>query len=175
LATSNKLRGGSQTKRASANHGDGKIFEQGLGNFLSFQDYRNSQTKKLCDRLSFHDGAAGFGTALIYKKSDEAVHSGIVGATDKRRHLTFLGDEPRQNQSMQVMGERRGSYFKLLLQSADWQALITRPDEYAIDLKPCRIAKRFELFCGFFEFHGISFYSPVQWVSINISTIVEII
>jgi hypothetical protein len=76
---------------------------------------------------------------------------------------------------MQMVGQRRGSYFKLLLQSTDWQPLITRPDEYAIDLKPCRIAERLKLLCGFFEFHGMIFYSAGQRASIYISRIIEFI
>ena len=54
---------------------------------------------------------------------------------------------------MQMMRERRGGDLQFLLQVADRQSFITRPDERSVKPKARRVAKRLELFCRFFDFH----------------------
>lgn len=68
---------------------------------------------------SFARRAGGIDATLIHKEADEAIHGGIVGPADERRCLALLSDQARQNQSMQVMGERRGRDRELLLQAAN--------------------------------------------------------
>ena len=101
-------------------------------------------------------GASGVDATFIDQEPDQAVHRGIVGAANQRRRLTLLSDQARQDQPVQVVRERRGGDPKLFLQSADRQPVVARPNERAIDLKARRVAERFELFCGFFDFHGNS-------------------
>ena len=104
--------------------------------------------------LTLTRGASGVDAAFIDQKPNEAVHCGIVGAANERRRLTLLSDQARQDQPMQVVRKRRGGDPQFLLQMPDRQPIIARPNERSIDLKARGVAERFELFCGFFDFHG---------------------
>lgn len=110
--------------------------------------------KSLCSGVALHGGAFCVDAAFGDQEFDQAVHRRIIGAADQCRHLTFLADQARQDQAMQMMGERRSRDVEFFLQVADRQPVIAGPHERAIDLEPGRIAERFELFRCFFDFHG---------------------
>jgi hypothetical protein len=99
-------------------------------------------------------GASGIDATLIDQEPDQAVHRGIVGAADERRRLTLLSHQARQDQPMQVVGERRGGDAEFLLQVTNRQPLIACPNERPVKLEACRVAKRFKLLRCFFDFHG---------------------
>ena len=124
--------------------------------------------------LTLPRSASGVLATFIDQKPNKAVHCGIVGAADERRRLALLRDQARQNQPMQVVRKRRGGDPQFLLQMTNRQAVVARPNERSIDLEARRVAERFKLLRGFFDFHG-NMCSPRQSrVSITISISVEI-
>jgi hypothetical protein len=108
------------------------------------------QKESLCGGLALASRAGGIDATLIDQKADEAVHRGIVGAADQRRHPALLRDESGQDQPMQMMRKRGGREAEFFLQAADRQAVVAGANERAIDLEPGRIAERFELLCRLF-------------------------
>ena len=86
--------------------------------------------------LAFRGGALGVDAAFVDQEPNQAIHRGIVRAADQRGRLTFLRNEARQDEPMQMMGKGRGGDFEFFLQSAYRQPRIAGPNQRAIDLEP---------------------------------------
>jgi hypothetical protein len=138
------MRRRSEAYRTTSDYGDGKIFESWRFHILSFQYYGTyAQKEGLCGGVALRGNALCVDAAFVDQEPDQAIHRRIIGAADQRRHLTFLADQTRQDQAVQMMGERRSRDAQFFLQAADRQAVIAGANECAIDLEPGRIAASF--------------------------------
>ncbi len=96
-------------------------------------------------------GASDVPTTFIDQKPNKTVHRGVVGPADESRRLTLLSHQPRQDQPMQVVRERRGGDLEFVLQATNRQSIVAGPNQRFIELEARRAAERLELLCCFFD------------------------
>lgn len=83
----------------------------------------------------------------LIEEADQGVHSRIDRPADQCRGLAFLGDQTGLDQTVEMMGERRGRDIDALLEGTDRQAVSACPRERTVHPQAGQIAERLQLSC----------------------------
>src|SRR5579872_97352 len=116
----------------------------------------------------------GIGAAFGDQKIHQPSHYVVIGVTDQGGGIPDLIDQSDHHKRFDVVGQRGGRDFQLVLQAAHSKPRVSGANKRAVNLEPGRITQGFEMGGGVIQLHdGMVLDS---WVIVNyISSYIEII